>query len=142
MTPKFTAKKTNLYPPDHAEWHEYLFLPEYEEVRLERWLNTFKDGQKVDIIIRKHRNQRTDSQNSYYWGVVVYMLSNELGYTKDEVHEAMKEKFASQKDEHGLTIIQSTAKMSIERFAEYIEDIKRWASEYLSFYIPDPNEVA
>jgi len=128
-------------------------MPNYEHVRLLRWIHTFKNEQSVDIIIKKHRNKRTDPQNNYYFGVVVYMLSQELGYTKDEMHSALKIKFASKtntsthfsgvdvgtKDE--LTIVESTAKMNTERFGEYIEEIKRWAAEYLSLYLPDPNEV-
>ena len=141
MIPKFTAKicvkKFAYYLP--------LEMPQYEFVRFERWLQTFKDDQKVDITIKKHRNNRSDPQNNYYFGVIVRMIVEELkeeGYTKDEAHEALKIRFASYVDPKiGFTRVESTAKMSTERFAEYIEEIKRWAAEYLSLYIPDPDEV-
>ena len=143
MIPKFTAKITTTNSPG---WYNFLHLPQYEDVRIQRWIRTFKPDQKVDIIIKKHVNKRTDPQNNYYWAVIVRMLSAYCGYTKDETHSALKYKFASFKPTMSsfgseLPRIESTAKMSTERFNEYIEEIKRWAAEDLSMYIPDPEEM-
>jgi hypothetical protein len=49
-------------------------------------------------------------------------------------------KFASHPDESGLPHIESTAKMTVERFIEYTEAIKRWSAEFLQVYVPDPGE--
>ena len=34
------------------------------------------DGQRVEVDIRKVKSQRSNNQNSYYWGVVLDILSS------------------------------------------------------------------
>ena len=98
-------------------------------------------GQRVEVIIRKPRTKRSDVQNSYYWGVVIELLSKELGYDKDELHEILKYKFL-QSNAMGMPYIKSTTKLSTGEFEEYLSKIKRWAAEFLHIVIPDPNEAA
>ena len=99
------------------------------------------EGQKVEIVVRKRKSKRSLEQNAAYWGIVVESLADHLGYDKDTMHHALKEKFASRRDDRGLLIVESTAKMDTKRFNKYYEDIQRWAAEFLCFRIPDPNEV-
>ena len=35
---------------------------EHEKVAMARWIATFKNGNKVDIVIRKHKEKRTNEQ--------------------------------------------------------------------------------
>jgi hypothetical protein len=98
-------------------------------------------GQRVEVIIRKPRTKRSDVQNSYYWGVVIELLSKELGYDKDEMHEILKYKFL-QSNAMGMPYIKSTTKLSTGEFEEYLSKIKQWAAEFLHIVIPDPNEAA
>ena len=98
-------------------------------------------GQRVEVIIRKPRTKRSDVQNSYYWGVVIELLSKELGYDKDELHEILKYKFL-QSNAMGMPYIKSTTKLSTGEFEEYLSKIKRWSAEFLHIVIPDPNEAA
>ena len=98
-------------------------------------------GQRVEVIIRKPRTKRSDVQNSYYWGVVIELLSKELGYDKDEIHEILKYKFL-QSNAMGMPYIKSTTKLSTGEFEEYLSKIKQWAAEFLHIVIPDPNEAA
>ncbi len=97
-------------------------------------------GQRVEVIIRKPRTKRSDVQNSYYWGVVIELLSKELGYDKDEMHEILKYKFL-QSNAMGMPYIKSTTKLSTGEFEEYLSKIKQWAAEFLHIVIPDPNEA-
>ncbi len=99
------------------------------------------EGQKIEIILRKRTKQRSNPQNNAYWGIAVKILSNHTGFSEEEIHEALKQKFASRVDpDTGLTIVESTAKMDTARFNKYYEDVQRWASEFLGCYIPDPGE--
>jgi hypothetical protein len=103
----------------------------------------------VEVTVEKARSRRSLNQNAYYWGVVVKMISDELGYTPEEVHEVLKEKF-NPKDlalmaYDNQTIEQvrigvSTANLGKLDFCAYIERIQRWASEFLHLNIPDPNQ--
>ena len=100
------------------------------------------EGKKVELILRQQKAKRSIRQNSAYWGIVIEILSNHLGYDKDSMHDALKVKFASRVDpETGLTITESTAKMDTKRFIEYYESIQRWAAEFLNCYLPSPNEI-
>ena len=103
------------------------------------FLNTFKDGEFLEITISEIVS-RTQIQNSYYWGQVIgspskegSLLSNEMfqGYTKQELHEALKEKFE----------VKSTMGMSQEDFTEYINKIIRWAAEFADMYIKEPEDL-
>ena len=97
----------------------------------------------VDTILEieiKEIEYRTQIQNSYYWGQVIgspskegSLLSNEMfqGYTKQELHEALKEKFD----------VKSTMGMSQEDFTEYINKIIRWAAEFAGMYIKEPEDL-
>ena len=103
------------------------------------------EGREVELILRKRKKQRTLQQDRYYFGVVVKCLMNKTGYNKQQMHDALKEKFASTRDEKtGLLIIESTATMDTKRFIEYCDEIKQWADEFFEgdCYIPSPNEVS
>ena len=101
------------------------------------------EGQKVEIVVRKRRSKRSDQQNRYYWGVVVQILADHCGYSPEEMHEALKEKFlgTQERDEHGLIKMRSTAVLSKDEFVRYTNEVMRWAAENLTIYIPDPHLV-
>jgi hypothetical protein len=52
------------------------------------------EGKRVKIEISESRNNRSDLQNRYYWGVVLKYLSDETGHTKDELHEIFKTEYS------------------------------------------------
>jgi hypothetical protein len=97
----------------------------------------------VEIVVRKRRKPRSDPQNRYYWGVVVAMLADYTGYTTEEMHEALKWKFLRKpSDDHRLPdTVRSTAELTTVEFERYCSDVRQWASEELTFSIPEPNEV-
>jgi len=99
------------------------------------------EGQRFELVLRKETHRRTDQQNRYMWGIVYEIISDHTGYDPEQVHDAMKVMFASQHLDNGLTITERTSKMDTVRFTKYIEDIKRWAAEFLGCYIPEANEV-
>ena len=49
-------------------------------------------GKRVVITIEKQKSSRSLQQNSLYW-VYIDILSQELGHSKDEMHELVKYKF-------------------------------------------------
>jgi len=99
------------------------------------------EGKPIELVVRRRRSQRSLNQNAAYWGIAVEILSEHTGYDKETMHEALKAKFASRRDEKtGLLIVESTAKMDTKRFNRYYEDIQRWAVEFLGVRIPSPNE--
>ena len=105
----------------------------------DKFLNEFDEGTMLEFVV-KEIDSRTQMQNSYYWGQVIgspskegSLLSSEMfqGYTKQELHEALKDKFE----------VKSTMGMSQEDFTEYINKIIRWAAEFADMYIKEPEDV-
>lgn len=99
------------------------------------------EGQSIELSLKKRRETRSDSSNRYYWGVIIEILSNHLGYDKNEMHEALKLKFLSEPGENGLTRIHSTARLKTDEFIQYTNNVVIWAARDLQIYIPDPGSV-
>jgi len=113
-----------------------LETPDRFRVHLSRY-----EGQQVEFSLRKKKSQRSSEQNRAYFGIAVEILCEHTGFSREEMHEALKQKFASRIDEKtGLTIVESTASMDTVRFMRYYDDIQKWAAEFLNVYIPSPGE--
>jgi len=100
------------------------------------------EGKKVELVLRKRRSKRSDGQNRYYWAVVIEILADHCGYDPEEMHEALKLKFLSDRcvDENGLVKIRSTAALNTDEFIQYTNRVVRFAAQDLGVYIPDPNQ--
>ncbi len=98
------------------------------------------EGKEVDVIVRKHKKDRTLPQNRYLWGVVYKLISDHTGYTPDEIHDSMRAMFLI--DNLGkFPVVRSTTSLDTVAFSAYVENIRQFASEDLSIVIPDPEEV-
>jgi hypothetical protein len=89
------------------------------------------EGKRVELILRERQSGRSDDQNRYYHGVVVKMLSDHTGYSPEEMHDTLKERFR----------VKTTTKLSVAEFQDYIARIVRWAADDLELPIPDPDQV-
>ena len=94
------------------------------------------------LKLQKRKKPRSNSQNAYYWGVVVQTLSEETGHFPDEIHEAMKLKFLRKHcDKLKLDSVRSTTDLSTVEFEEFMAQIRMFAAADLNITIPLPNEV-
>ena len=107
----------------------------------DRWLITL-EGKRVTIEVKRFRKNRTNQQNRYYWGVMIEILSKELGYEPEEIHMMLREKFLRIHDDRhpDFVIAKSTARLKTHEFNDYIGAVQRWAAQELETYIPDPQE--
>ncbi len=97
------------------------------------------DGEEITITAHKRRSKRSNKQNAYWWGVVIPLLAEEIGYTHDEMHEALKAKFLSKYDaERDLMKVGSTAKLSTGEFTELMDAVMLWAAEKVGVVLPLP----
>jgi hypothetical protein len=102
----------------------------------------------VEVKIKKYK--RSNEFNSYYWAVVVAMVSErlrELGHDidRDLTHEFLKGRFlytefTDPASGEVMKIPRKTSELATEEFMEYVEHVKQFAAETLDIYIPDPNE--
>jgi hypothetical protein len=117
--------------------------------RLVEWARHYP-GKNVVIRFERKSSKRSSPQNRYYFGVVVKEITlrlRELGHTwiqDEDVHELMKLKFNYEQivSEHGevMELPKSTAMLTKTQFAEYVDRIRMWASDFLGLEIPDPNQ--
>lgn len=98
-------------------------------------------GQRVEVTVRKARTQRSNQANRYYWGVVITLIADALGYTPEEAHEAVAFHLLRVHEDTKLPRRRSTATLSVEDFARYVEDVKRFAASDLGVFIPDANTI-
>ena len=112
------------------------------------WLKEFLDKCPdwfYSIVIKKQYKIRSLSQNSYLWGVCYDILSKELWYEVDEIHDIMRERFLkiTQKLKSDKRVklkrTKSTSELSTIEFEEYTENIRQFAQKYLNILIPLPN---
>jgi hypothetical protein len=95
---------------------------------------------EIQLTVSKVRKPRSNQENAYYWAVIIEILRNELGYTPDEMHEALKWKFLKI-HEGKIPTVRSTSDLSTVEFEAYMTQIREWASIDMNIYIPEPNEV-
>lgn len=121
-----------------------LRMSEASRAEMDRYLGTLK-GKLVEISVKEFRRTRSSQSNRYYWGVVVPIIAEHLGYTSDEMHEALKYKFLRLEAECAATDlpkIRSTATLDVKEFGTYLENVITWAGSEFGLNIPSPNEAA
>ena len=110
--------------------------------RFDMYLSTLPEI--VNIVVSKHKKRRSGNQNRYYHSVVVRLISDETGYSTDEVHELLKMMFNStivNVGKNEIKIAKSTASLTTTEFELYISKCIMWASQELSLIIPNPERI-
>lgn len=108
------------------------------------------DGKDIVITIDRKRKKRSQSINSYYWGVVipaVMGILTEYGNDVDEedTHTFCKEHIGKLTGSvvgpkgNRLAITKSSASLETTEFRAYLDRIIRWAATE-NVFIADPNE--
>ena len=114
---------------------------------LERITLSLPEGKRLDMIIEPSKKETiSDPMRRYYWTVVVAMIAEDTGHSKDMVHESMKIKILSYVDEKtGLTIVPSVfsneSTMEIAEKKAFVDEVRRWAFDFRDISIPDPQTV-
>ena len=106
--------------------------------KFERFRLSLK-GKAISLKLEELKKKRTNSQNAYYWGIVLPISANFFGYNIDEMHEAWKIKFLKTHLECPLPTLISTTELSTTEFKQFINRIQILCSE-MGCYIPDPDE--
>ena len=111
------------------------------------------EGKDCIFSIEKVKKTRSNSQNSFYWGIVLPIVQSGLKEatgefrTTENIHyNILLKMFAPEKEivniETGECINEkiSSSEMSTSQFMDYIAEIQKWSAEFLGVDIPNPNE--
>jgi hypothetical protein len=121
--------------------------------RIKRDIADVFDGARVEIRIRKKRKQRSQSQNRYYWGVIVQAFvqgaAEEWGeeITATQAHDALKMQCLSDEMVNISTgeiirIPRSTTANTTLAQEEYHDRCRAFILEWFGIDVPLPNTQA
>jgi hypothetical protein len=102
------------------------------------------EGKECELNLSEWKKKRTEDSNRYYFGVVVKMIAEEMGETKDEAHAFLTTMFLKDYKtvkEKQYVIVRSTTSLSTKEFSKYSEECKQWASMELGIFIPDAYKI-
>jgi len=84
---------------------------------------------------------RSLPQNSYYWGVVIDILSNEWGEHPKKLHrDLMTYHLGVPNEKTGMLSTPSSTELTPKAFEDYVERVRVWAMTDHNIFIPLPNE--
>ena len=101
-------------------------------------------GHSIEIIIRRKKKHRSVQQNRYYW-LVASIISDQTGFTKDEIHSIFKSRFLRTEKVNECSgaiyeFVRSTAELTTVEYEEYLDQVRQFASQEFGLVIPMPNE--
>lgn len=101
------------------------------------------------LSLSRRRKPRSVEENSYYWGVIVNLLSNHIGQFPEVTHEVLKSLFLKEirfirANDKVIKVerVKSTTELSTFEAERYYEEIRQWSQEFLDCYIPLPEKVS
>ncbi|MCK5604496.1 hypothetical protein KAR91_21580 [Candidatus Pacearchaeota archaeon] len=96
------------------------------------------------VDIKPYKKNRSLSQNKLYF-LWLNTIGNDIGYTTDELHAIMADKFLPDEIvEYGGKQIKkdkSTSRLNTKEFTEYLEKIDRFAAAELGIVLPSPEDL-
>jgi len=97
------------------------------------------EGKDIVFTISENKDYRTNSQNKLWWKYM-QILSADLGFTKEEMHDLCKLKFLKrERFEDGIKVeyLKSTAQLTKKEFRELIDSVIIWAAQTFSVNLPN-----
>ena len=113
------------------------------ESMIQAHFKEYPDSDKAIIEIKDDKDSRSIKQNRLYFQWVS-VIGSELGYTKDETHVILRDKFLGYTETTTkLSVIKelrSTTKLKVKEFKDYLEQIDILMSEY-GIILPRPEDL-
>ena len=103
---------------------------------LDGLVRSLKDLDKANlwtVKITPYKSTRSLDQNDYYWRLVTELADYFGLKSKDEMHEVLSYKLLSEEKQiKNLKVmtINSTTKLNVKEFNEYLEKVKKFARGY------------
>lgn len=94
----------------------------------------------VEIIVRRPRKQRSKQENSYYWAVIIKIVSKETGALPEDVHYEFKRRFLRIGGTDLFPVLKSTTELTTLEAEDFYSQCRMFAASELGIQIPLPNE--
>lgn len=94
------------------------------------------------VEVKEYRQKRSNNQNALYWKWL-NILGDELGYTTEELHEAIKSKFLGKETRKTIfgeeyEALKSTTKLNTKDFSELMNKVEQLALMH-DIRLPSPD---
>lgn len=111
-----------------------------EKVR--QWVDE-REARFFTIEVKKHREQRSLSQNKYWW-IICMLIGTKLGIAKEAVHKLLNLENNGEIIHLGNGKVKlvpgETHTMDTAQFAALIQKARVWAQQEIDMYIMTPEE--
>ena len=113
--------------------------------RLNVYISRWKDGTILDVEITRRQRTKSDPMRKYYFGVVLPLFAEHLGYDKDEhllLHRQLKiVYFRVEPDAKGIhrkvpMVFSDKSEIPISEKSDFVAWVQRKAAQE-GVYIPD-----
>lgn len=116
---------------------------EHYQSKALRLIESLNPSYVWNVTAKRHRKKRSNPQNSYHWGVVVKMISDETGHDPTEMHEFLLGEHVGWVEYEFMDEIRRrpsrrSLDMDVQTFENFNEWCRAWASTNLGMVIPDP----
>lgn len=112
-------------------------------MRLVRLLEAMELKRPVEVVVGLYRRKRSTNQNSLYWAWLG-ILSQETGYTSDELHELFKRMYLPpvtlEIGTYTVDVPRSTTGLNTLEFSDYMRHIEVFAATELGVALPQPDD--
>ena len=104
------------------------------------FVNICKEGQLVEVILRKHSENRTNKTNAYmHW--MFGQIADYTGQDRETIKSAMKYQFLKAIDDAGMEYILDTRNLTQVEADEFIKEVRKFWFDFIGLDIPKPEEM-
>ena len=108
------------------------------------YLQIFQEGDLAEVVIRKHKKQRSNSQNRYMH-YVFNLIADETGNDMEDIKVAMKQKYLGYEEKiiagEIVKKLKSTTELNTTDQEEFMDKVRHFWLDFIGLMIPLPNEV-
>ena len=109
-------------------------------------LATFREGEEMELIIRRKISWDTSRMRRFFEGPVVDFVRDRFGDTgvamgKGDIREALKQKFLGFTEEHGMRLAVSTTSLTRPKWKEFLRDINDWCCDEFGCGLPEADNT-
>jgi len=99
-------------------------------------LKNLDPTQRFKVEVKLWKSKRSIEANKRYWALISG-FGKHIGYSQDEMHEICRFKFLRnfiELEGEKIPVMQSTTKLNVSQFNDYMEAIERWANSLGYFF--------
>ncbi len=115
---------------------------------MRRVVESLRPNKPYHLIIEPKDKGPTvsDPLRRYYFAVVAAMIAEETGHSKEAIHDFLKRKILGvDVDKYGIetvsSVFSSESGMTVQEKKAYVDEVRRWAFDFLNIAIPPPETV-